>query len=227
MIGIYKITNPNNKIYIGQTINYNNRLADYNFLNCKGQIKLYNSLNKYGIDNHIFEFIEQCLFEELNVKERYYQDLYEVIGENGLNLQLTNSGELKKKFSKETLLKMSISHTGKKLSQETKDKISKNSARIYKDKKLSEEHKLKLSLAKKGKVGKLSSKYGTKHSDETKEKMSNSTKSRAVINTETKVIYRTMKEAAFHNNITVSQLQSKLYNKLKKESNIPLEYYNV
>ena len=43
MIGIYKITSPSNKIYIGQTTNYKKRLGDYYNLNCINQIKLYNS----------------------------------------------------------------------------------------------------------------------------------------------------------------------------------------
>jgi 2-C-methyl-D-erythritol 4-phosphate cytidylyltransferase len=29
MIGIYKITSPNKRVYIGQTINYNKRLVSY------------------------------------------------------------------------------------------------------------------------------------------------------------------------------------------------------
>lgn len=57
MIGIYKITNPNGKIYIGQSTNIDKRFYRYKRLECKGQIKLYNSLKKYGWDAHIIEII--------------------------------------------------------------------------------------------------------------------------------------------------------------------------
>ena len=38
MIGIYKITNPKGKIYIGQSINIENRFKVYKRYNCKGQV---------------------------------------------------------------------------------------------------------------------------------------------------------------------------------------------
>ena len=52
MIGIYKITSPTNKIYIGQSINIEKRFLNYNSINCKKQIRLYNSFKKYGFDKH-------------------------------------------------------------------------------------------------------------------------------------------------------------------------------
>ena len=45
---IYKITNPSGKIYIGQTINLNNRIKYYISYKCKRQALLYNSLIKYN-----------------------------------------------------------------------------------------------------------------------------------------------------------------------------------
>ena len=48
MIGIYKITSPTKKIYIGQSINIEYRIESYKkLIRCKKQIKLYNSLKKY------------------------------------------------------------------------------------------------------------------------------------------------------------------------------------
>ena len=37
--GIYKITSPSNKIYIGQSININNRIVHYRNYICKDQRK--------------------------------------------------------------------------------------------------------------------------------------------------------------------------------------------
>lgn len=59
MIGIYKITSPNNRIYIGQSWNIEKRFKNYEILDCKGQPKLYNSLKKYGPKNHKFEIIKE------------------------------------------------------------------------------------------------------------------------------------------------------------------------
>ena len=148
MIGIYKITSPNNKIYIGQSVNVERRIFKYKkFKDCKNQFKLLNSFNKYGIENHIFEIVEECDIELLNERERYYQDLYNVI-KKGLNCRLTTT----------------IDKSGF-LSQETKDKISKaNKGRIYsievlenirklrKNFKHSEETKLKMSNLKNGDI---------------------------------------------------------------------------
>jgi hypothetical protein len=75
-IGIYKITNPQGKIYIGQSNDIYHRFYSYKKLNCKGQIKLYNSLLKYGVDDHQFEIIEECLSEQLDEKEKQYKTDY-------------------------------------------------------------------------------------------------------------------------------------------------------
>lgn len=83
MIGIYKITNPNNKVYIGQSINIEKRRKYYSYvINNINQPALYNSFNKYGFDNHIFEIIEECSIEQLNERETYWKQ-YELDKVNG------------------------------------------------------------------------------------------------------------------------------------------------
>ena len=79
MIGIYKITNPKGKTYIGQSVNIEKRWNRYKNLipkDCIGQPLIYRSLIKYGVENHIFEIIELCNKEELNKLESYYIVLY-------------------------------------------------------------------------------------------------------------------------------------------------------
>ena len=45
MVGIYKITSPSGKIYIGQSNNLIQRQKDYiKTIHCKGQVRLYNSI---------------------------------------------------------------------------------------------------------------------------------------------------------------------------------------
>ena len=73
MIGIYKITSPDKKIYIGQSVNLKRRLKDYKANLAKDQKLLNYSFLKYGFKNHKFEIIHICNIEELSVLERYYQ----------------------------------------------------------------------------------------------------------------------------------------------------------
>lgn len=71
-IGIYKITSPSGKIYIGQSRNISKRWNNYKYLSCKNQTKLYNSFLKYGVEKHIFEILEICTEDILNSKEVEY-----------------------------------------------------------------------------------------------------------------------------------------------------------
>jgi group I intron endonuclease len=132
VIGIYKITNPNGKIYIGQSINIEKRFYRYSIVssNVNKQTKLYRSLLKYGVDNHKFEIIEKCECDELNEKERHYQELYNCV-DNGLNCYYTSTNDKTGSPSLETLKRMSDAQKGnqnwlgKKHNQQAKDKISK------------------------------------------------------------------------------------------------------
>ena len=76
MIGVYRIINPKGKIYIGQSINIEQRWMTYKGLHCIKQPKLYNSLKKHGPENHKFEVIEECSIEQLNEREIYWKKHY-------------------------------------------------------------------------------------------------------------------------------------------------------
>lgn len=125
MIGIYRITNPNGRIYIGQSINIERRFKEYKYLHCKESVKLYNSLKKHGVDNHSFEILQLCSVEELNNRERYFQDLFDASNRKNLNCILTTSDTNSGKMREETKLKISISNTGKKRSLECRERTSK------------------------------------------------------------------------------------------------------
>lgn len=124
-IGIYKITSPSNKSYIGQSWNIEKRFKTYMGLYCKSQRKLYASLNKYGSDNHIFEILLELPLETtqeiLDEKEIYY------INHNvnlGIELMNIRGGGSRGKISYETKEKMSKARKGK-MSEEDKEKMSK------------------------------------------------------------------------------------------------------
>jgi len=104
MIGIYKIESPTGRVYIGQSVDINKREGSYRAMhNCKQQVRLYASLVKYSFSEHIFEVIEKCKVEELNTRERHWQDLYDVLGEKGLNCILAKTEDRSGKQSKSTV----------------------------------------------------------------------------------------------------------------------------
>jgi group I intron endonuclease len=123
MIGIYKITSPSGKIYIGQTTNFTKRKNYYKNGAKPYQVRIHNSLQKYGYDAHTIEFIEQCLVENLNERERYWQDFYDVIGENGLNCRLTETKDKSGFISDESKSKMSEARQNRILTDKEKYRL--------------------------------------------------------------------------------------------------------
>ena len=144
MIGIYKITSPTGKIYIGQSWDIQKRKSGYKNLKCSGQKKLYHSLSYHGWDKHTFEVIHElpsdisqmtldsyevlywncyidCNIDMLNLKEPGY---------GGRHLEeskkIMRNKALGRKHSEKTRLKMRINKTGLIFSDDTKRKISQS-----------------------------------------------------------------------------------------------------
>ena len=182
---IYKITSPSGKVYVGQTIDINTRKNKYRYLNCKNQTRLYNSLLKYGWENHVFEVLETVdvnSLDGLNSLEIEWILKLDCF-KNGLNCTTGGHGNSGREYSEESKLKMRNSHLGKKQSKEQIDKRVKSLV----GKKRSEEFKRHISNIKKGKPLSESTKKklseintGKTLSDETKLKISNSGKGRVV-----------------------------------------------
>lgn len=178
--GIYKITSPKKRVYIGQSIDIKYRFGWYKRLNCKAQIKLYNSLKKYGAERHKFEILHQCEPEKLNELEIYYIELFQCFNsEYGLNLRSGGSNGV---CSEETRSKMSKVAKGKVFSEEHRQKISKAKKGV-KHKPHSEETLRKIGEGNKGKKyteesrRKMSeSQKGKRRSEETRKKISESQK---------------------------------------------------
>lgn len=109
MTGIYKIENIlNNKIYIGQSINiekrwkahkkaaFDNKATEYEY-------PLYRAMRKYGVDNFVFDIIEECESHILNDREKYWIKYYNSFF-NGYNQTL--GGDCTKREKKEKILKI-------------------------------------------------------------------------------------------------------------------------
>jgi group I intron endonuclease len=180
MIGIYKITSPSNKVYIGQSIDIERRFRHYKRMVCKDQVKIYNSFLKYGVDSHIFEILELCDTKYLNNRERHYQNLYDSVA-NGLNLLYVKSEHFNGGHSDESKKKISDSLKGRTLTEEHKYKIGLNNSRRIMSDETKEKHRLN-GLGKKASPETIEKqrqkRLGSKRSEETKKKMSESAKKR-------------------------------------------------
>lgn len=151
MIGIYKITSPSGRVYIGQSVNIAYRFNYYKGGHCKSQKKLYRSFIKYGVENHSFEIICECDKSELNDKERYYQILYKCVT-HGLNCDLSNDSNCPKERSEETKKKISLYQTGIVRSSITRSNMSE----ARKGLKFSDSHKENIRKSKQGQNNKRS-----------------------------------------------------------------------
>lgn len=115
---IYKITNlKNNKIYIGQTVNFEERKRHHLEIpfrkNSKEKNKpLYRAMLKYGIENFTFKIIDKAnSIEELNEKEIFWIGFLDSTVDNGKGYNLDKGGKNGLK-SEETKKKMSKSQRG-------------------------------------------------------------------------------------------------------------------
>jgi len=205
MIGVYKITSPNGKTYIGQSINIKRRFSTYRLNKTNNrQPRLYGSFKKYGVENHIFEIIEYCNIEKLNERERYFQELNGATGINSLNCVLQKTDKLDYFTSLETRKKISEKSKGRKHTKETKLKLSL----AHSGKKLNSEHKQKIILKLIGRKG-----HSIPATEVTKQKCKlNSSKhlSKIVLDTQTGVFYNSAKEVSDLYNYKQSTFRCKL-----------------
>lgn len=107
--GIYKIENKiNGKVYIGQSVDVYRRLKKHiwDLKNNNGSV-LYKALKKYGIENFIYELIEECNIDKLDEREIYYIKKYNsyigVEGSNGYNMNQGGGSNRGWKPSKENI----------------------------------------------------------------------------------------------------------------------------
>jgi len=175
--GIYKITSPTSKIYIGQSRNILKRINHYKNLKCIGQPKLYASIKKYGWNNHNLEIICECGINELISLEKHYIKEYDSFNsEHGMNLTSGGDGFC---FTEDTRKKLSEAHKGKKHSKETKRRMSE----AHKGKTHTREHN----------INQGNSLRGIKRSDETKRKISTASKGKICSDEFKKKISNTLK----------------------------------
>jgi group I intron endonuclease len=108
---IYKVTNLiNNKVYIGQTINFNKRKSDhlrnskYSNLKC-GNTLFYKAIRKYDKDNFKWEIIWKGFFFKkknqeslLDKREKYFIKKYNSHFLNGFGYNMDYGGYIDRRF---------------------------------------------------------------------------------------------------------------------------------
>lgn len=191
IVGIYKITSPSGKVYIGQSVDISARWGCHRRMH--GRSKLNNSFKKYGAITHLFEIVHELPYdvsaETLVAYEQLYMDLYRACGVELLNLKEAGS---RGKVSEETRQRMKVSKVG----------INKGSKHTF-------EHRRKNSEAKKGDKCYM---YGIESSKHPQAKR--------IIDTSTGKKYGTVKEAATALGIKRTTLSMRLIGKNKNKTTL-------
>jgi group I intron endonuclease len=129
IMGIYALRNKifSEKYYVGKSIDIHGRWNHYyKTLHCKKQQKIYNALMKYGYDGFDKIILEECDKSVINEREVYWIKYYNCV-ENGYNLKYGGQGcgsFAGKKHTESAKEKLRMANLGKKLSDETKAKMS-------------------------------------------------------------------------------------------------------
>jgi group I intron endonuclease len=218
---IYKIINPVGKIYIGSTYNLYDRQYRYKNAKLGQQIKIKNSILKYGWNSHYFEVIHECNEFDRNKWESFYGKKYDVLGENGLNLSLPKGDTNYPAYSDSTKLKIGLAHKGKSISDEQKLKMSISLKETFKERGHPSIGRTPWNKGKSFLVGKKNPMFGVRRSDEWKLIQSERAKKRGikgslhpcskiVIDTYTGVFYESLGELCKLIGVNYSTLRCKL-----------------
>jgi group I intron endonuclease len=161
MVGIYKIVNPKGIVYIGQSWDIDKREKYYAKERCKNQTKLYNSIVKYGWDNH--QFCKICILPH-DISQKVldtYEILYWSMYKNS-NIKMLNIREPGSRGRHSEATRSKMSSTKKEAFKKTPEKF-KNFKNANIGRKLSQEQigelKIKLSGSNNPNYGKCGDKH--------------------------------------------------------------------
>ncbi len=151
LTGIYCIRHiSSGKCYVGQSVDIQKRIKEH----FEYQVGFYlgNAIRKYGREAFVFEYLELCSEENLDSRECHWIAVLDCMHPNGYNLR---SGGARGRHSELSKQKISKGKIGKKRPPPT------------------EQARRNLSAAS---LGKKNHFYGKRHTAESKQKMSESTK---------------------------------------------------
>lgn len=149
--GIYCLTFPSGKSYIGQSIDIERRVSVYRRGACKCQRRLYNALTKYGFDSFKWIVLEECERTELDEFESFYIHYFNT-SSTGYNL--TIGGQKNGRANVETRKLLSDSKSGQN--------------NYFYNREFTDSHKRKISQSK---IGEKHHMFGKSHNIESKSQM--------------------------------------------------------
>jgi group I intron endonuclease len=123
---IYMITSPSGKHYVGQTIQPIDKRWKQHIDSAHRKYKdncrvLNKAIRKYGNKNFSIIVLEECNNEELDIKEKEYIQQHNTLVPNGMNIKF---GGKSGRHNEETKKLISTSLQGRKVSKETREKLS-------------------------------------------------------------------------------------------------------
>ena len=183
---VYCLENKiNNKKYVGITTgSLENRLSQHLYESVGNRKKIiHKAIYKYGIDNFNVSVLYNCdSLDELKLSEIHYISELNTLIPNGYNMTLGGDGIWG--YKHDELTKSRISDSSKnvwKLLKNDVDRLSNRNLSIsnkLQGRIFTVEHKAKLSLCAKERVGNKNPFYGREHTDETKSLISQANKGR-------------------------------------------------
>lgn len=129
--GIYAIRNKiNGKVWVGQAKNISNRWNThrYAFRKGKNSPRFQHAWNKYGEENFEYSVLEECECKKdvLCEREQYWIDFYKSCDDRfGYNIASIANSSLGTKRTEEQRKRIGAAQIGKRVSEETKEKMRK------------------------------------------------------------------------------------------------------
>ena len=220
--GIRSISHPD-RIYIGSSVNIKRRIRDHQYkmrLRKHENTKLQRHYNKYGGDDLVFEAIARCEKDQLLKTEQAFIDRYNPY----FNCSPTAGSCMGLHPSEETRKKLRLAQKNRiPISEETREKLRK----YARDRCNSEEGRENMRKIRGSKApisedtrAKMRKSAQNKHpTAETRKKLSeNNGKAKLVINLETGIFYRSIREAADSVSIKSKYLSAKLRGERKNNT---------
>lgn len=211
-VGIYSITSPSGRVYIGQSWNIEHRWAEYRSPGYRSQQpKLHASFRRHGVSNHDFRVIlllgASTSQQVLDESEIFYIAFFRERGVGLLNLRGGGSAGRHSDETKRLIGQKSKGHPPNSTSFRTGASLprtaewNQNISRALTGKTLSDETKRKLSEIN---TGTRHPKYGSKQSEETRRLIAAANRGR-IVSSETR---RRMSESKRGNNHRLGKAHS-------------------
>lgn len=201
LCGVYKITSPSGRVYVGSSNDIKKRWRNYRWgKGCQDQIRLYSSFQKYGVKAHEFKILVLCDISRLYEFEAAFGAYYNVLNDHvGMNCNLPAAGEFRQTKSDETKKKHALAMSMYKWSDETREKFKNAMANRTHEQKKESGALISKALKNKPKTAEHNRKVSEAHKS-------------IILNTQTGIYYLGIKEGADSVGLSHSAVRAMLAN---------------